>query len=243
MEIIPVLDLKKNLVVHAIKGQRNQYQPVQSPLSPTAGPVDVAKALIKETRCRSLYIADLDAIQGQGHNRDAIGDIASHLDTDLWVDQGISDPSSAKALLAAGADVVIIGSETLSDIESLKDLYRALPPEQLVFSLDIKQGRVISMAEELNGLAPIKALDALAGLGMDRIILLTLDVVGSGQGPDLQLIREAGQRFAQLKFIAGGGIKTPGHLEKLAAMGANAALVATSLHKGWITKEDIASLV
>jgi len=242
MKIIPVLDLKKGLAVHAVKGERAQYQPVQSLLTSSAKPLEVARCLIKETQCREVYIADLDAIQGKGHNRDIICEIAEHLDVDLWVDEGIGDVESAKSLAAAGADVVIIGSETLTDLEVLKRFSDSMAPEQIVFSLDIKGGRVLSSTKALKGSEPLEALDLLATQGIERFILLTLDVVGSGYGPDLPLMKQAKYNFPEKTFIAGGGVKTPGHLQKLSLIGASGVLVATSLHNGWITGLDIASL-
>ena len=56
------------------------------------------------------------------------------------------------------------------------------------------------------------------------------------------MIKQAKRNFPGHTFIAGGGVKIPGHLQKLSDIGANGVLVATSLHKGWITGPDISSL-
>lgn len=242
MKIIPVLDLMKGRVVHAVKGERKYYQPVQSILTSSAEPLEVARCLKKETNCQEFYIADLDAIQGKGHNRDVIGKLADHLDADLWVDEGVRDVESAKSLVAAGADVVIIGSETLSSLETLKRFSDSMSREQILFSLDMAGGRVLSCSKSLRGIEPMNALALLTTEGIERFILLTLDIVGSGNGPDLPLIKQAIRDFPRHTFVAGGGVKTPDHLQKLSAIGANSVLVATSLHKGWITGGDIASL-
>ena len=100
MRIIPVLDLKEGLVVHAIKGERERYQPVRSILTSRADPLEVARCLQTETQCRTFYIADLNAIQGKGHNREAIGEIASQLNAELWVDAGVVDAQSHARLVA-----------------------------------------------------------------------------------------------------------------------------------------------
>lgn len=242
MKIIPVLDLMKGLVVHAVKGKREQYQPVQSILASNAKPLEVAHCLQKETNCREFYIADLDAIQNKGHNREVIGKIADNIDADLWVDEGIGDVESAKSLVAAGADVVIIGSETLTDLEELKRFSDSMTSEQIVFSLDIAGGRVLSRTKDLKGSEPMEALGLLTTQGIERFILLTLDVVGSGDGPDLPLIKQAKRKFPGHTFIAGGGVKTPDHLQNLSLIGVSGVLVATSLHNGWITGRDISSL-
>jgi phosphoribosylformimino-5-aminoimidazole carboxamide ribotide isomerase len=242
MRIIPVLDLMEGLVVHAAKGERERYQPVRSILAASADPLDVACCLQAETKCRTFYIADLDAIQGKGHNREAIGKIASQLDVELWVDAGVADAGSANSLVEAGADVVIIGSETLSGLQQLRFICDSVPREKFIFSLDMVKGQVLSPTAALKGIAPLQAIARLSSEGLDRFILLTLDAVGAGSGPDLPLIQDAKRGYPHHSFFAGGGVKTPDHLQALSDTGADGVLVATSLHKGWIGGRDLMAL-
>ena len=242
MKIIPVLDLMGGLVVHAVRGQRECYQPVRSILAASADPLEVARCLQAETKCRTFYIADLNAIQGKGHNREAIGKISSQLDVELWVDAGVTDGGSANRLTEAGADVVIIGSETLSGLQQLRFICDSVPREKFIFSLDMAKGRVLSRATSLKGIAPSQALARLTSEGLDRFILLTLDAVGTGGGPDLPLLQGAKRDYPHHSFIAGGGVKTPDHLQALSDTGADGVLVATSLHKGWIGGRDLMDL-
>jgi phosphoribosylformimino-5-aminoimidazole carboxamide ribotide isomerase len=242
MRIIPVLDLLEGLVVHAIKGERERYQPVRSILTSSSDPLEVARCLQTETKCRTFYIADLDAIQGKGHNLEAIGEIASQLDVELWVDAGVADAGSANRLVAAGADVVIIGSETLSDLQQFRFICDSVPREKFIFSLDVAKGRVLSRAEALKGISPSQALTRLTSEGLDRFILLTLDAVGTCGGPDLPLLQDAKRDYPHHSFIAGGGVKTPDHLQALSDAGVDGVLVATSLHKGWIGGRDLMAL-
>ena len=77
MRLIPVMDLKDGLVVHAVRGERQRYQPVKSVLCPTAQPLDVALAFRDQLGLSELYIADLDAIQGSGDHRSLIAALVS----------------------------------------------------------------------------------------------------------------------------------------------------------------------
>jgi len=242
MRIIPVLDLMEGLVVRAVKGERERYQPVRSILAASADPLEVARCLQAETKCHTFYIADLNAIQGKGHNRKAIGEIASQLDVELWVDAGVADAASANRLVEAEVDVVIIGSETLSSFQQLRFICDSVPREKFIFSLDMTKGRILSRAEALKGIAPSQALARLTSEGLDRFILLTLDAVGTGGGPDLPLLQGAKRDYPYHIFIAGGGVKTPDHLQALSNTGMDGVLVATSLHKGWIGGQDLMAL-
>lgn len=242
MRIIPVMDLMGGRVVHAVKGERDKYQPVKSILTPGSQPSEVAKALIDETMCREIYIADLDAIQKKGHNRRTIGDLAGKFDVMFCVDAGISDNESAGRLKATGAGRVIVGSETLISEEQLVSITESVPVEDLVFSVDIREGRVISVNKSLSGTDPINAMKIITDKGINHFILLTLDMVGTGSGPDVKLMKMARQEFPGHELIAGGGVQTPDHLYELKEAGASAVLVATCLHKGWIKNKDIFGL-
>lgn len=228
-----------HVVVHGIQGKRNEYQPVKSILTKGAEPLDIARALKRETRCKAIYLADLDAIQAQGNNRNVVTDLSQALDLEFWVDAGITCTEDIKPLFDAGAAAVILGSETLPDLAQLSEICRTFPPDRLIFSLDLNAGHVISPAAELSGQSPAKALERLSAFHLERFILLTLDGVGTAKGPDIPLLTTAMSSFPGLTFITGGGVKTPAHLSALKSLGLDGVLVATSLHNGWVTQKDL----
>ena len=221
-------------VVHGIKGERHRYQPVKSCLTPSAAPLDVASALQAETGCREMYIADLDAIQGTGHHCDQINQIDRQLDAELWVDMGIASASDAHKCIACGTGKIILGSETLPDLAVLEAIETEIPDRCRVFSLDIVNGQVLSKAAFLTQHAPLEAIEFIVSRGWTSIILLTLDYVGTGAGPDWQMLETARSHFPRLSLFAGGGIHNQDDIEKLSSLAIDGALVATALHQGWI---------
>ena len=72
VELIPVIDLKGGQVVRAQFGRRDDYRPIQSPLSATSDPIDVARGLLSLYPFETFYIADLDAIESVGENEGSI---------------------------------------------------------------------------------------------------------------------------------------------------------------------------
>jgi len=239
MEIIPVLDLMNHMVVHGVQGQRQHYKPVESILTKSSDPLDIARALGRETNCRSLYLADLDAIQGRADNMDLIKELTSSMDIDFWLDAGICTPEAVVSIANAGVKGIILGSESLESMAALELICKAGHGQSIIFSLDMVEGRVISPAGELGGKTPAQALDLLYQMGLRRFILLTLDAVGTAKGPDISLLQSAVKPFTDAFFIAGGGVKKAAHLKALSKIGIHGVLVATSLHRGWITKEDL----
>ncbi|MGD0217778.1 MAG: HisA/HisF-related TIM barrel protein [Desulfobaccales bacterium] len=242
MRIIPVLDLMNGQVVQAVRGEREHYRPVQSVLVSEAKPLSVARALQDETGCEQFYIADLDAIMGRGGQGEIVQELANGLEAELWVDAAINDAVSARRMLETGANRVIVCSETLSDWNALRAIRSSLPAERLLFSIDILTGLVQSRSPFLHGQDPLVWLDLLSQEGWSQFILLTLNQVGTGDGPDWELIRTANRLFPQLSLIAGGGVRTLQDLQQLAALNVSGVLVATSLHRGWITRKDLQTL-
>src|SRR2546427_12464540 len=89
MRIIPVLDLKEGVAVHAVRGERQSYMPVQSVLAPTADPVALASAFLTRLGLRDCYVADLDAIAGRGDHGPTVRAIAA-AGLAVWLDAGVA---------------------------------------------------------------------------------------------------------------------------------------------------------
>jgi phosphoribosylformimino-5-aminoimidazole carboxamide ribotide isomerase len=250
MRVIPVLDLMGGRVVQGVQGHRARYQPVQSVLTASCAPRAVAQALCAETGCDraggALYIADLDAIEGRGDHRTVIQELSAEIlactGGHLWVDAGVRAVEVVASWIAGGVGRVVVGSETLDSIESLDAIRAAFPAERLVFSLDMQRGKVLSHCHKLRAQTPHSLLRRLADSGWTHIILLTLDRVGTGGGPDWSLLEAARQTLPDLNLIVGGGVRGIEDLHRLSHLGASGVLVASALHGGWLTRKELHAL-
>ena len=229
MRIIPVLDLKGGVVVHARRGQRAQYAPLQSPLVEGCEPVAVARALCALCRARTLYVADLDALGGAPVNEAVLNALTSV--GEPWVDAGATTPARAAALQRAGVARNIVGTESLG---------AGARPESstgpsLVLSVDLRDGRLISPDPQLAGREPAAAAPLARALNVRELLVIDLVRVGSGSGPPLDAVRELASALPGVAIYAGGGVRDDADLSALEAAGATGALVATALHDGRIT--------
>ena len=75
MEIIPVIDIHHGQVVHAIEGQRQQYRPLRTSISESNSPENIVQAFINSYPFKTIYIADLDAIEGRTNNNQLIDEL------------------------------------------------------------------------------------------------------------------------------------------------------------------------
>ena len=229
--IIPTLDLMDGLVVHATAGPRADYRPVASPFGAADDPVAIARGLLAVTGSSVLYIADLDAITGSGSNFELVRGIGYALpDVMVWVDAGFSRVADCAFWLPLGATLVI-GSESLKaadDWREIKEVFDA----SVVLSLDSDEG----------GPRGPGALVGEPALWPDRIIAMNLAHVGTGHGPDIGGVVSIVAKAEGRAVFAAGGVRDARDLTAIEAAGARGALVATALHSGAITQNEIAAL-
>jgi phosphoribosylformimino-5-aminoimidazole carboxamide ribotide isomerase len=227
MDIIPVIDLKDGQVVHARAGQRASYRPIETPLSASSRPLDVVAGLMQLAPFRRLYVADLDAITGEGENTRALAALAAtHPGLELWVDNGIAREPAARAWLDHGMGALVLGSES----QSSTGLLRALAGEaRVVLSLDYR-GDAFQGPEQL-------AADR--SLWPSRVIVMTLARVGTAGGPDVERVANHVGRASASHIYGAGGVRNAGDLAALQSVGAAGALVATALHAGALSQADL----
>lgn len=230
MEIIPVIDLQSGTVVHARMGRRDEYGPIRTTLSATSEPVDVARGLLSVHPFTTLYIADLDAIERRGDNRASLEDLkAAFPHLVLWVDNGVARLAEAEQWLATGLGHLVVGSETQTDAALVR---RFTEDRRVVLSLDFR-GAAFQGPHEL-------LADTACWPG--KVIAMTLARVGSGAGPDLELLARVRDAGAPRMIYAAGGVRDAADLAALERAGIAGTLVASSLHDGRLTGADIASL-
>jgi phosphoribosylformimino-5-aminoimidazole carboxamide ribotide isomerase len=229
MEVIPVLDLMGGSVVRARMGQRAHYRPIATPLSPGSDPLDVARGLLRIGAFERFYVADLDAIAGKGDHRAVLRRLRSELRLELWVDGGIADLAAAHDWLDADLGHLVLGSETQTDAALVR---RLSGDRRVVLSLDFR-------GEDFLG-PPALLAEPAAWPG--RVIVMTLARVGSGAGPDLARIAAIRALAGARKLYAAGGIRGAADLADLARAGVAGALVASCIHDGALSAQDIAAL-
>ena len=178
----------------------------------------------------TLYAADLDAIGGGKPNGAVIRGLADVVP--VWVDAGISSAESARRVIDLGAARAVVALETLTSFEALSVICATVGGEHVAFSLDLRVGEPLTTT----GLVLDESAEAIAaraaGAGAEVIIVIDLARVGSGTGPDFDLLSRVRAAVPGAMLFAGGGIRGVADLTRLAAMRCDGALVASALHDG-----------
>jgi len=246
MKLIPVIDLMRGHVVRAVRGNRAAYQPVVSQLCASSEPLAVARALCDHCATRQLYVADLDALLGKPVQVAVLRSLLQALpELELWLDAGFASAPAATSLRAelgaAGQQVVpVFGSESLASRAELERCFVganagadatasaivSAPVNGGVLSLDRRDGQRLDAAG---------CWDAPA-LWPQRVIVMTLERVGSDAGPDLETLAEVRRKSPRTFIVGAGGIRNEGDLACAREAGAGAWLVASALHDGRLAR-------
>jgi phosphoribosylformimino-5-aminoimidazole carboxamide ribotide isomerase len=243
--LIPVLDLKDGIAVHAIGGRRTYYQPISSILHASSEPIALARAIRDTLGLRTLYLADLDAIGGGPPNVRLYHQFVS-LNLKLWLDIGVRGVSSVAPLLelASGGCTMIVGLETVRGPSELKGILEILGAERVIFSLDLFDGRPLTAEPRAWATDdPWELVQIAIEQGARHILVLDLSRVGTGRGLGTEdLLARVRETHPGIRVSMGGGISTIEEVNELNNAGAHAVLVASALHDGRIGHRQLARL-
>lgn len=299
MRVMPVIDLSAGQVVRGVAGRRAEYRPLTDGLGGSAGPAQVAAALVEQFGFREGYLADLDAIGGAEPAWDIYARV-QQAGLRLWVDAGVHNAAGARRLAEFGGGCVtvikrhsleredtagqassdtqggdtggasptrtevqghsgdartrslaepvphnglagiVLGLETIAGPAALAACVSAVGAERAMFSLDLREGVPLAGDAAWRRLSVRQIAAAAVEAGVRRAIVLDLARVGVGGGVGTEgLLQELATAYPQVAWWAGGGVRGPKDLRRLAACGATGALVASALHDGRLTAGDV----
>ena len=232
MNVIPVIDLLGGQVVHAKKGERNRYKPIQSLLTPSSNPLDIVQALLEVYPFKQLYIADLDAIQNTGTarhiNYNVIATIKQRFyELEIMVDAGIQSPQALDIWHLSGVNI-ILGSE---NYQTLNDF--------LLVQTRLQNHFTLSLDFFANGFRGPSELIESSQHWPQNVIVMTLENVGANQGVNMSILEKVRQLSQETKLFAAGGVRNQLDLFSLKELNIQGALVASALHQMQITGREI----
>jgi len=215
-------------VVHARRGDRSNYRPLQSVLTPSSEPFEVVRALLELAPFPAIYAADLDAILNRGNHAAIVREIAQRFaPLRVWLDAGFSSRSDIEPWRHTQGIVPVIGSESLATAAHLTALLAIAP--DAVLSLDTRDEVPLGPA----------ALFTQPQSWPRRVIVMTLDRVGAGSGPAFARLRAIAALAPDRQLVAAGGVRNAEDLQALEALGVQAVLMASAIHDGTLDRASL----
>lgn len=235
--VIPSIDLKAGEVVRLVRGDMNCATVYGSDPAAVAHRFAAAGAEL-------IHIVDLDgAIAGTPRNLDAVRAIRAAVQCRLDVSGGLRTLDSIRAAIAAGADVVSIGSAAFLNPALLATACVAYPG-RIFGSLDVREGKLaIRGWVETSELSIADALVRFRAAGVAAVIVTDISRDGTESGANVALFAEAA-RLAQVPVVASGGVASLDDLRKLKerfAEGIAGAITGRALYEGRFSLESALS--
>jgi len=218
--VIPAVDV---LGVEAVRLGQGDYDDV---VERADDPIALARRFADEGAAR-IHLVDLDGARSGRVRPELVGRVAAAVaPAKLQASGGIRSVDDARALLAAGADRVIVGTAAWPDpapwVEALG--------QALLVALDVRDGEVKAAGwTEGSGLALDGAVERCTAAGVARVHCTAIDRDGTLAGPDVDLVARVAA--GGLRVVAAGGVRSPADVDALAAAGAEAVVVGRALFR------------
>ena len=235
MILYPAIDILGGKAVRLLQGEYDKETVYDD------DPVDAASRWA-DGGAEWIHVVDLDGAKaGRPVNLEAVRRVADAVECPIEVGGGLRDEGGVKAVLAAGAARVVVGTAALRDPDFLERILDAHGPSKVVVSVDARGGSV-SLAgwTESSGVDVADAVADLGSRGAERFLFTPIEVDGTMKGPNLpELERVAGATDAAV--IASGGVGTLDHLRDLAAAApanVEGVIVGRALYEGRFTVSE-----
>lgn len=233
MIAIPAVDLRGGRCVQLVGG-RPEEERVSLP-----DPVAVARRWW-EMGFSALHVVDLDAALGSGDNTATVAALATATPALTQAGGGVRDDGRADAILAAGADRVIVGTRALDDPEWLRAL-AARHPGRVVVAADTRDAYVVRKGwTERSELTIGDFLERLDGVPLAAVLTTDVGVEGRMQGMNRESLART-LRWSGHPLIASGGVTTEDDLAWLEEHGAAGAVLGMALYTATLDAQRVAA--
>ena len=240
LRLIPCLDVAKGRVVKGVNfvGLRDAGDPVELACRYSQAGAD------------ELVFLDIAAShEGRATLVEMVRRTSEQVTIPFTVGGGIASVEGITELLRAGADKVSLNSSAVRRPELVKEGADRFGCQCIVVAIDARRREAggwdvyVKGGRENTGLDVIAWARRVAELGAGEILLTSMDGDGTQAGYDLELTRAVAQAVP-VPVIASGGAGCLDHIAAALDEGpdggqASAALLASLLHDGILTVEEI----
>ncbi|MDA0987608.1 MAG: 1-(5-phosphoribosyl)-5-[(5-phosphoribosylamino)methylideneamino]imidazole-4-carboxamide isomerase [Chloroflexi bacterium] len=237
MEVIPSIDLRGGRCVRLYQGDYDK-ETVYSD-----DPLSVALRW-QEMGAARIHIVDLDgAASGIQANLDVLRRMGSSINVPLQVGGGIRDMSSAENIVDMGVERIVLGTSAVENPSLVEQMCSRFGTDAVVVGVDAKDGLVATRGwRETSSITALSLIRQMTALGVKRFLYTDISRDGTLSEPNFQAYEEI-IKECDVALIASGGVSSIEHLEKLADLGVEGAIIGKALYTGDIDLREAISRV
>nr|WP_255306454.1 1-(5-phosphoribosyl)-5-[(5-phosphoribosylamino)methylideneamino]imidazole-4-carboxamide isomerase [Gilliamella apicola] len=239
--IIPALDLIDGTVVRLHQGDYQQQRDYgNDPL--------LRLQNYAQQGAKLLHLVDLTGAKDpKARQISLIKSLINGVQVPVQIGGGIRSEDDVKALLAAGAARVVIGSTAIKQPQLVKQWFTKYGAEALVLALDVridaKGNKFVAIHgwQEDSAQTLEQVIDDYLPFGLKHVLCTDISKDGTLSGANIQLYQEISKKYPQIAFQASGGI---GQLEDVKALensGVAGVIVGRALLEGKFTVQEAIS--
>ena len=226
LEIIPAIDLIDGKCVRLYQGDYERKTVYDD------DPVAVALRFERQG-ARRIHIVDLDGAKARSpQNLDVARRVCEAVDAPVQMGGGVRDVETARAVLAAGVDRVMLGTVAVREPSVALDACAELGADAVVVAIDSRDG-MVAVSGWTSG-SETRATDLLALMseaGVRAFLCTDIGRDGTLAGPNYALMRDL-TAVGGGAVIAAGGIASVEHLRRLDEIGVGGAVIGRALYTG-----------
>jgi phosphoribosylformimino-5-aminoimidazole carboxamide ribotide isomerase len=194
-----------------------------------------------------LHLVDLDAsFSGEQRNLESVRAITSAVRIPCELGGGIRTPEAIERALEAGVARVILGTKAAESLEFVRDMARAFGRDRIAVGIDAKNGIVsVKGWTQETGQNALDLAKRAVEAGAGTIIYTDIATDGMLQGPNVAETEKVNAAVTALggQVIASGGIGTPAHVERIAALpGIYGCIIGKALYDKTLNLRDVVAL-
>jgi phosphoribosylformimino-5-aminoimidazole carboxamide ribotide isomerase len=238
MIIYPAIDLRGGRVVRLTEGKFDQEKSYGN------DPLAVAKEFAA-AGATWLHVVDLDGAKDPAKRQTALVEtLARGSGLRMQTGGGIRDESQIAALLAAGAQRVIVGSVAVKQPALVREWLQKFGAEKIILSPDVRLDadgtpRIAAAGwQESTGVALDQFLADFVAAGLVHILCTDISRDGKLTGPNTALYASLVKKFPTLQIQASGGVSSLDDLRGLKPTGAAGVIVGRALYEKKFTLQQ-----
>ncbi|MFW9963994.1 MAG: AglZ/HisF2 family acetamidino modification protein [Candidatus Sifarchaeia archaeon] len=222
--VIPSLLLRGKGLVKTIKFKDPTY--VGDPIN--------AVRIFNDKEVDELVFLDITAtLENRSPEIDLIKDIATECFMPFGYGGGIHDLETAHKILKMGSEKIVVNSAA-SDFGLLRDMADLFGAQSVVVSIDVKKSRrnkyevYTHSGTKKTGLDPVQLAKDVEANGAGEILLNSIDLDGTMNGYDIDLISSV-TKNVNIPVVAAGGAGHLEHFQQAVLKGGASAVAAGSM--------------
>lgn len=171
-----------------------------------------AVRIFNEKEVDELIILDIDAtIQRREPNYKLISKLANECRMPVCYGGGVTFPEQVERIIGMGVEKVSVSAAAVYSKNLISKVAGRIGSQSIVVAIDVKKTGLLRRYEVVThngarrtGLDPIEFAERMQDLGVGEILLSSVDMDGSMQGYDLDLVSSVKERVRVPMTILGG---------------------------------------